>query len=169
MSTQPDHTTTLPPDHPLNQSLARRYAATTLRLVAGWPASRIINKLQCSASSLNEWCTKVTAGVGLADRRVISKRKGKSTVERGDLTTLTRLLSSGGEGQLNILSLRRAYPRHTPAGNHTQWLARHTARRCIQGGGVCKVLHAPLPVLMLPPDNNCFASCTFAVGTLRRC
>ena len=143
MSTQPDHTTTLPPDHPLNQSLARRYAATTLRLVAGWPASRIINKLQCSASSLNEWCTKVTAGVGLADRRAISKRKGKSTVERGDLTTLTRLLSSGGEGQLNILSLRRAYPRHTRGQPHPK--ARETYRKALHSRGwrVQSIARAP--------------------------
>ena len=58
-----------------------------------------------------DWEGRTAVGDDLTDRRAESHRKGKSVVSEDDLASLKKLLQTGGQGQLKILSLKKAYPK----------------------------------------------------------
>ena len=91
--------------------LARRYASLTLFHLAEWKTDKIRKLTGAVRSALLGWAKKLVNGLPLTDAREDSARKGTSVVKKTDVSALQKLLTSGGPGQLGILSLRKAYPK----------------------------------------------------------
>ena len=67
-------------------------------------------------SAVQGWTAKLLDGSPLVDERDGTGRQGSTSVNAKDLAALKKLLTSGGPGQLGILSLRKAYPKLIASG-----------------------------------------------------
>ena len=121
----------------------RRWAALTLRHVAGWGLKKIAQRVKpISYKVIKAWERKLSDTGDVLDNQ---RAAHGPAVDATELEKLKDTLTSGGTGQHKFQSLRRAYPKLKAAGDVS--VSRETLRRALHSAHwSCQKVRKRLPL-----------------------